>query len=248
MTSADGFHIDMPFEKVHGNGGLLTTVGDLLKWNENFTTPKVGDASFIAEEQQPGRFNDGRTHDYALGLYNRTYKGVRTVDHSGSTAGYRAHLARYPDQRISVAVLCNASSGAATDALHAVADVYLGDRARAPVPPKATYAVPAADLERTAGLYRNTGTGVPLTIGRDGDGLRVARGQSDGLNVDRGQLLVPTSASRFLTASGQKWEFDGRGGATMTDAFGTVDTYERVPASKPTVESARGSRRPLHER
>ena len=34
---------NMPFENVHGNGGLLTTVGDLLKWNENFVTPKVGD-------------------------------------------------------------------------------------------------------------------------------------------------------------------------------------------------------------
>src|SRR5207253_141056 len=42
------FHTDMPFENVHGNGGLLTTVGDLLKWNENFTSPKVGDAAFVA--------------------------------------------------------------------------------------------------------------------------------------------------------------------------------------------------------
>src|SRR5262249_36594718 len=35
------FHTDMPFENVHGNGGLLTTVGDLLKWNENFTASKI---------------------------------------------------------------------------------------------------------------------------------------------------------------------------------------------------------------
>ena len=27
----------MPFEDVHGNGGLLTTVGDLLRWNQKFT-------------------------------------------------------------------------------------------------------------------------------------------------------------------------------------------------------------------
>jgi hypothetical protein len=33
-----------------------------------------------------------------------------------------------------------------------------------------------------------------------------------------------------------KWEFNGRGRAKMTDAFGTVDTYERVPASKPTAD------------
>ena len=43
----DGFHTDMPFEKVHGNGGLLTTVADLLKWNENFADPKVGDRAFV---------------------------------------------------------------------------------------------------------------------------------------------------------------------------------------------------------
>ena len=33
---ADAIARDMPFENVHGNGGLLTTVGDLLRWNENF--------------------------------------------------------------------------------------------------------------------------------------------------------------------------------------------------------------------
>ncbi len=32
--------LDMPFENVHGNGGLLTTVGDLLRWNENFVAPQ----------------------------------------------------------------------------------------------------------------------------------------------------------------------------------------------------------------
>src|SRR5262249_18267333 len=52
------FHTDMPFEDVHGNGGLLTTVGDLLKWNENFTSSKIADASFEALQQRAGQFND----------------------------------------------------------------------------------------------------------------------------------------------------------------------------------------------
>jgi len=81
------FHTDMPFENVHGNGGLLTTVGDLLKWNENFTSPKVGDAAFVAMQQQPGRFNDGRPHGYAFGLMINSDKGSA----SWSTA------ARLPD-------------------------------------------------------------------------------------------------------------------------------------------------------
>ena len=235
----DGFHIDMPFENVHGNGGLLTTVGDLLKWNENFTTPTVGDAAFVAEQQRVGTFSDGRSLDYAFGLYNRPYKGVRQVDHSGSTAGYRAHLARYPDQHLSAAVLCNVSSGGATEALHAVADLYLGDRVRQPAVPAATYTPTAADFDRTAGLYRNAGTGVPLTIARAGDGLRVEHGQSDGLNPQRGQALIATAASRFVTAGGQHWEFDGRGGVRVVDALGTVEMYERVTPARPTIDQLR---------
>src|SRR5688572_6161077 len=44
--SGGRYALDMPFENVHGNGGLLTTVGDLLRWNWNFDSPKVGDDEF----------------------------------------------------------------------------------------------------------------------------------------------------------------------------------------------------------
>jgi CubicO group peptidase (beta-lactamase class C family) len=125
---------DMPFENVHGNGGLLTTVGDLLRWTENAVTPRVGDAQFLRLQQEPGTFNDGRQHDYALGLYIRRYNGLREIGHSGSTAGYRAYLARYPEAQLSVAVLCNAGSAQAERYARAVADLYLGSRAH-PAPP-----------------------------------------------------------------------------------------------------------------
>ena len=235
----DAFHTDMPFEQVYGNGGLLTTVGDLLKWNENFVTPVVGDASFVAGQQQVGKFSDGRAHDYAFGLYNRTYKGVRQVDHSGSTAGYRADLARYPDQHLSVAVLCNVSSGIATLAGRAVAEVFLGDRAKAVAPPAPAYTVTAADLDRLSGVYRNTATGVVLTISRGADGLRVERGPSDGLNPNAGVRLIAMSSSRFETAQRQTYEFDARDGVRTTDAFRRVDTYERAPAAKTAAEDLR---------
>jgi CubicO group peptidase (beta-lactamase class C family) len=232
----EGFRTNMPFEKVYGNAGLLTTVGDLLKWNENFVTPKVGDAALVAEQQQVGAFSDGGAHDYAFGLYNRTYKGVRQVDHSGSTAGYRADLARYPDQHLSVAVLCNVSSGSATQAGRAVADVYLGDGAKAPAVPAATYTLADAEADAAVGLYRHTITGVPLTISRGNGGIRVERGQADGLNPNTPQPLIAMSASRFVTATRQTWEFDGRGSARMTDAFGRVNAYVKVRAAKPSAD------------
>jgi hypothetical protein len=66
--------------------------------------------------------------------------------------------------------------------------------------------------------------------------MRVERGQPDGLNPNAGQPLVAMSASRFVTALRQTWEFDGRGGARMTDPFGRVDAYEKVPSAKPALD------------
>lgn len=117
---ADGYHTDMPFENVVGNGGLLTTVGDLLKWNQNIDHPRVGDAAFWAAAQTPGTLADGSAHDYALGLGVSSFEGLRQVGHGGATAGYRSTLGRYPQTGWSIAVLCNAGNaqpGADADAL-----------------------------------------------------------------------------------------------------------------------------------
>ncbi|HYU78610.1 MAG TPA: serine hydrolase domain-containing protein [Vicinamibacterales bacterium] len=231
----DGFHIDMPFENVYGNGGLLTTVGDLLKWNENFDAPRIGDRSFIAEQQQPGRFNDGRPHGYALGLMVDTYKGVRQVDHSGSTAGYRAHLGRYPDQHVSVAVLCNVTSGGATESAHAVAEIYLGDRLK-PATVKAAYSLSEAEGKRLTGLYKDIERGLPTTIAYDKNGLHVDRDEE---SDERDTALLAMSPTRFVTASNQTWEFDTSGRVRVTDAYGTVDTLQRVDASKRAPEQGK---------
>lgn len=174
---------NMPFENVHGNGGLLTTVGDLLRWNEHFVRPVIGDADFVRVQQEPGAFNDGKPGTYALGLQVGRYKGVREVGHSGSTAGYRAHLVRYPDQHVSVAVLCNASSGAATQYAHAVADLYLGSaihsastepRGQRAAPPQ-TFRPTAAQLGAFAGTYTSDEAETVFTVRVDGESLVLER-------------------------------------------------------------------------
>jgi hypothetical protein len=47
------------------------------------------------------------------------------------------------------------------------------------------------------------------------------------------------SAPSTVTSAQNTWEFDGRGGARMTDEFGTVSTFERVPRATPTVDGLR---------
>src|SRR6185295_17416966 len=74
-------------------------------------------------------------------------------------------------------------------------------------PAAADTGLTAAQLQQAAGMYRSTMTGLPVVVGGDRDLLR-----------------------------GRTWTFDGRGGASATDAYGTVETYERVEPAKPTAE------------
>ncbi len=229
----DGYRQNMPFENVHGNGGLLTTVGDLLKWNENQVTQKVGDAEFLGEQLRPGKFNNGKPHDYALGLYVRPFMGVPEVGHSGSTAGYRAYLARFPKQHLSVAVLCNVSTGEADRYAHQVAALYLGNALTSPQSAQAGADAPD-DTRRPsvpssrAGLYRNTATGVPLGI-LNKDGQWMLEGGSAPAN-----LLVPGSESDLESRqTGRKYDFDARG-LRVSNPNGTVDLFERVEPVAPS--------------
>jgi CubicO group peptidase (beta-lactamase class C family) len=101
------WHLDMPFENVYGNGGLLTTVDDLLRWTSAVAEGRVGSPDVSQAMRTSGRFNDGRAVNYGGGIYLTPIRGVPSFNHSGSTAGYRAMLAHFPEHGISAAVLCN---------------------------------------------------------------------------------------------------------------------------------------------
>ena len=219
------FRTDMPFENVYGNGGLLTTVGDLLKWNENFSKPVVGDAAFVQLQQQAGKFNDGRPHGYAFGLMLEKHNGNREVAHSGSTGGYSAFLTRFPDRQLSIAVLCNVATNA-TKLAHDVADVYLP---AAPASAKPAYTVTLDERRAVAGAYRRLDIGNvwKLTLG-DGPGLR----------LENGPELMPVSARTYADGD-NRFVFDGAGALTVTDQYGTIDRFERVAAVNPASTELR---------
>jgi CubicO group peptidase (beta-lactamase class C family) len=145
---------DMPFEDAYGNGGLLTTVGDLLKWNRNIASGKLY-PSIFALMQKPGSLSDGRSINYGFGLFLPHFETLAEVSHSGATAGYRAWLGRIPAKGLSIAVLCNAGSANPTDYAYKIAHAYLG----LPVP-----GLPAAPRDVISGIYRNVRERVTIKV------------------------------------------------------------------------------------
>ncbi|HXR24633.1 MAG TPA: serine hydrolase, partial [Candidatus Binataceae bacterium] len=219
----------MPFEDVFGNGGLLTTVGDLLRWNHNFTNPKVGGPAMLKAQIQQGRLNDGRTIAYAAGLMVLHWKGLNEVSHSGSTAGYRAWLGRYPDNGLSVAVLCNVASANADQFGHDVADIYLANVLPSR-PAAAPVTVDDATMRAESGLYQSV---------RDHETVSVDL-QNGHLQIDRRGAMKPISPYVYqLGANGPQAEFvrDAIGKVVRLRMATEVDEgnyYEKVERSTPS--------------
>src|SRR5262245_51056136 len=141
-----------------------------------------------------GTLNDGQQISYARGLAIGDYKGLKIVEHSGGDAGYRAHLMRFPDQRFSVACLCN--YGGANPGLLArrVADVYLAS-ALAPEPAKRAPAAPAVtlteqEMRNKVGAYWDATAEEIGRISLNDGKLQLS---APGLNA----ALAPLEANRF---------------------------------------------------
>jgi len=161
--------LDTPGGERVGAGGLFTTVRDLLRWDENFYSGRVGGQALLDLVQTPGALNGGKPLTYAWGLQIGSYRGLRIVEHAGGLGGYRAHLIRFPLQHVSVATLCNVSSIIPGSLARQAADVVITDfREPRPAQPRpdapgrggqsattpSTVSAPAAgSLEAFAGTY-----------------------------------------------------------------------------------------------
>jgi CubicO group peptidase (beta-lactamase class C family) len=112
---------------VVGGGGLMTTVDDLLKWDESFYSNRLGKGTLLKELETPGTLNDGKRTAYGMGLIVGNYRGLPIMEHNGALFGYRADVLRFPEQKFTVISLCNVSNADPELRSREVADVYLKD-------------------------------------------------------------------------------------------------------------------------
>jgi len=230
-VNRDGMvEINRPVEDVHGNGGILTTVGDLLRWNQALTDERFG-PEFKAIMETPARLNDGSPIEYASGLFVGDQAGMPAIYHTGSTAGYRAYTGRIPDAGLAWALLCNASNGLNGSTGVGVLREFLGDMA----PPPDTAPPPGVSISETraravVGMYRSRLDGRVVELTARDDGLYEGE--------DR---LIPLSDDKFaIGTTGQSVSFEDTGVGrprVHLDTWEAIDLiYDPVEPWEPTPE------------
>lgn len=212
-----GYQQSMPFMDVYGNGGLMMTISDLTRWNEAMMANALG---LRAAMEKISKLSDGRGIPYARGVNVLSHNGVTEVLHGGVTGGYNAWLARYPDRKLSLAIMCNAPPPMALPPT-GLANLLLG------AAPPVTHATNQPAPDAYAGLFVNTRTGMPLT-----------------LSVESGELLSNGRATTRLSTS--KWRrgaedyaFPNPDTLEVASSDGNRFTYVRIaPASVTTQQLA----------
>jgi len=222
----EAWRLNMPFMNVYGNGGMLTTVGDWMKWNAMLDSHSLG-APLVDALETRGVLNDGRKISYALGLNVDTYKGLKDVSHGGSTAGYQTFLARYPNNKVSIGVMCNGTSPSAGGIAAAITDEIFGPY---PENPKSEPAKVSEDeLKKFVGVWRNEKTHAPARFVFE-----------NGVARWSGARLVPMGGGQFAVNSNQlKFTFDKDGrtvSAETVDSDGEVRRFLPETEWKPTPD------------
>lgn len=225
-----------------GGGALFTTATDLLLWNDALTHNRLG-KSVSVRLQDPAQLKNGRKLGYARGLFLDTYRGAREVSHTGSAAGYKSWLGRYPDQKLSIAIVCNSGDDTnRTLFAHRIFELFTPDAAAADAesgpPPVLATDGSGADPNRWTGLFFHERTGEPLRLILDSGRLRVAGGPG----------LVATGTDRFRRwganvqfRSQDRFElqFLSPDLLELQSMEGKRERYRRAQAVAPTAEQLR---------
>jgi len=155
-----GFAIESTSSDSVGDGGLLTTIDDLILWDRIFDENKLsGGQDLIREALIRATLNNGERIDYGFGLDVETYRSLNVFGHGGAFNGFNADMIRFPDQRFTVFCLCNLSNVESGRLTRQVADVYLAHEFKAESttngPPPKVIQVSHHELSAVAGSYFN---------------------------------------------------------------------------------------------
>jgi CubicO group peptidase (beta-lactamase class C family) len=102
-----------------GDGGIYSNVDDMVRWDQSLYTRDMAPAT------TPPQLPAGAATEYGFGWFVDRYRGANRWRHTGETSGFRNAIMRFPDQRLTIVILTNRSSGEPQALAERIADHLL---------------------------------------------------------------------------------------------------------------------------
>ncbi|MCM2258244.1 MAG: beta-lactamase family protein [Vicinamibacteria bacterium] len=110
-----------------GDGALYFTVKDLVAWETGLRARRLLNAVHYDAWWTPVALTPGVTHPYGFGWAIGEQRGRRMIEHGGSWQGFRAAIARYVEDGLTVVVLANVASARPETIAKAIAGLVDAD-------------------------------------------------------------------------------------------------------------------------
>lgn len=124
-----------PTSAVLGDGGIYTSIDDLVKWDRALrehtllTATEMQPALTPAQTTGgPATSETGKPVSYGFGWFLDPYKGHKRMYHDGETIGFLTTIQRFPEDGLTVIVLANRTDVDPRDLALRVADLYFGTK------------------------------------------------------------------------------------------------------------------------
>jgi CubicO group peptidase (beta-lactamase class C family) len=153
-----------------GAGSLYSTTVDLFKWNEALYNGKVLKPESLRAATTPVVLNNGEKAgmNYGYGLGMGTYRGQDVVSHNGGLHGFSAFLMRFPEENLTIAMLCNTLPPDPAANPNVIAEYYLFEKMDKQT--SNSVATVTEDLSAYLGRYDFT-NGMVMVVTRENDNL-----------------------------------------------------------------------------
>lgn len=232
-----------PTEEVRGEGGMISTVGDMLRWLEHLR--KGNDTLLTADSREqlmrPALLNDGTSTQYALGLMVHPYRGVDVVHHGGGVIGGTCQMLTVPAHELDIVIITNGAAVSPIESAYKIIDLLLGDQL-APMIEMAK----AADYATLIGTqYHASGSGMLIGFAEAADpakkeqlGLSLLGNPAVPLrrNGERLELPIETMALGPFSVALAPLPAEGTAPASLEIKEGSSsERFERLAATPPTA-------------
>jgi D-aminopeptidase len=225
-----------PTDEVRGEGGIISTIDDMLLWLAHFNGRKVvGSEETWRQMLEPAKLDNGLVSVYSLGLNRSRYRGVEVIHHGGSVAGGNCQMLTVPSRGLDIIIMTNGGMIDPVATSTKIVDAVLGG-VLGPMPLIAT----TERFEHLVGARYHGASGMTIGFDKVGDKLGfsylnsppmpVLRDEGDVLRIGFEQVALGPLEMKVADLAPA-----ADGGAPDFIPFsesGYIERLERMPASQ----------------
>ncbi|PQB04766.1 serine hydrolase [Aureitalea marina] len=219
FRNADYLSMTLPYAA----GSLMSTVGDLYKWQQALSGNKLISASQLKKAWTNTALNDGSLTNYGYGWSINEISDVPSIEHGGGIFGYTTYAIHIPEEDLYVAVFANSNGNSPTDVTIRIAAEAIGK----PYQTKGFVQLNQEQLNRWVGTYQYKNDVIRDITLEDGQLYSQRRGSSK-------LPIMAISENEFIfEGSTTRYQFRMEEGKKKVTFINRIDKAEGVEANIP---------------